>query len=378
MPPVVAILVTAFLFYLLIPAIGAFAVRSRWRRFRRTLVEASTWPNASLEAARRTEPGRCRFLGTLAGLQGDDAIWLRGERLSVTVEMESSEIYLLPPSEGEVSDEPPRHLRWRQVTSLTEGTRFFAAGRLSLRDGRATITGDRTDPVIVVVYDGPTRTLLRRGTWSARQRNEYWNRWTPAALAAGVVALATIGYVLIRAPLDRIAALLAVSLAAFPILPFLPPGVVFFFVFRLLWRRGRLLRAYRDILRLPLRHLHDASGHGTLPEGQAYALRPISPESAQRYGPDTVVLDDPLRRAGANDSEAKWTVCGQIDPDSELLAVPSDPISERMIIGGDPARLSERCQRGARRLELLSAAVVGIALTGNLYLVFWLLLLLTR
>jgi len=262
------------------------------------------------------------------------------------------------------------------MTSLTEGTRIFVAGRLAVRDGRINLVGTAAEPVLVVVYDGAARTVLRRGIWSARQRNEYWNRFSPASLAAGMVALTTIGYVLMRSSMDRIAAVLSVSLAVFPVLPLLPPGVALFFVFRVLWRRGRLLRAYRDVIRLPLRHLGDGERVGSLPEGQPYALRYVDREAAAGYREHGVTITDPLDRGEREVSVV--AVCGQYQTAEEPLQVPDDPMSELVVIDGDPAALAHRCERGARRLELLSALAAAVALIGNLYLVFWLLLLATR
>ena len=36
-----------------------------------------------------------------------------------------------------------------------------------------------------------------------------------------------------------------------PIAPFLPPAVGFYYLYRKYWMRGRVLRAQRDIIRLP-------------------------------------------------------------------------------------------------------------------------------
>lgn len=383
MPPLIAVLLTATLFYAIIPGIGAFAVRSTWRRFRRKLVEASTRPMVSLDAVRSDVPrGEVagdvfRFIGVLEGLQGDDHIWLRGRKLSVLVDMHDADIYLLPPADQDLTDEPPRHVKWQQMTSLTEGTRVFVAGRPVLSDGRVRIERTETDRVLVVVYDGDARTVLRRGIWSARQRNEYWNRFTPASLAAGLVALTTIGYVLIRSSADRFAALLALSFAASPLLPLLPPGVALFFVFRVLWHRGRLLRAYRDIIRLPLRHVDDGEERGRLPEGQPYVVRRLSPTEAAEYRRNALEITNPLHRGTGE--VAVVAVCGQASADGgDAVAVPDDPMSELVVVDGDPSNLARRCEQQAQQLELLSMAALSVGLVGNLYLVFWLLTVVFR
>jgi hypothetical protein len=263
MPPIVAIFLIALIFFVGIPGIGAFSVRSKWRRFRRRVSEASLRPLFTYRVMRnmhdRTDSGEThRFFGALEAIQSDMALWLRGGDVTVAADMSNSDIYVLPRYTGELPDEPPVRTTWARLGSLTEGAKVFVAGRIRMEGTHAVIWGDASEPLLVVLYDGSERDLLRRCIWSGRQLNEYWNQLTPGSLAGGMLALITIAYVLLRSPAGRLPAITSLTLASGPLLPLLPPGVGLFFLYRWSWRRGRILRAHRDILRVPLRHLAEA------------------------------------------------------------------------------------------------------------------------
>jgi hypothetical protein len=61
-----------------------------------------------------------------------------------------------------------------------------------------------------------------------------------------------------------------------PLLIFIPPGILLFFLFRRLWKRGRILRAERDLLQLPLRYFDSVQDRNTvespLPDGETFAM----------------------------------------------------------------------------------------------------------
>jgi len=308
--------------------------------------------------------GAHRFFGTLEAIQSDRDLWLRGGSVTVAANMTHSDIYVLPQDSGDLPDEPPVRTNWARLGTLTEGTKVFVSGRLRAEGSHAVMYGDDDDPLLVVLYDGPDRTLLRRSIWSGRQLNEYWNQLTPAALAGGTLALITMAYVLLRASAGRLPAIAGLTMASIPLIPLLPPGVAFFFLYRWSWRRGRFLRAHRDILRLPLRYFADGAHSGVLPDGEPYEVRSVDPDRAvalERLGAHYV--EPPVRsEAGA------YAVFGR--PDGDDLAVPSDPMIEMVVIPGDPVELSERCQRQARAYELASAGLFGLALLLNAGVVF--------
>jgi hypothetical protein len=316
---------------------------------------------ASHDADPRDSSGtEFRFFGSLEAIQHDMALWLRGGDVTVAADMTHSEIYILPPAEGGFPDEPPNRTTWSRVGSLTEGTRVFVAGPVLREGNRSLMRGTSEKPLLVVFYDGSERDLLRRCIWSGRQLNEYWNPLTPGSLAGGTLALIITAYVLLRVPGARFAAMLSLTLASLPLLPLLPPGVAFFFAYRWSWRRGRYLRAHRDVLRLPLRHLADRESEGVLPDGHLYGFRRVSPPEARSL----VELGGTVIRPPLSISETEYTAFGR--PGEDGLEMPTDPMTELQIIPGDPQALSTRCQRLARRFELGSAAILGTGLLLNL------------
>ena len=369
MPPIASIILIALVFFVGIPGIGAFSVRRQWRRFRRRVAQASLWPLFTYRVVRKIHDHGVsgetyRFFGALEAIQSDQALWLRGGDVTVAADMSSSEIYVLPRDTGELPDEPPVRTTWARLGSLTEGAKVFAAGRVRTEGTHAVLWGDASDPLLVVLYDGSERDLLRRCIWSGRQLNEYWNQLTPGALAGGTLALITIAYVLLRSPAGRLPAIASLTLSSIPLLPLLPPGVAFFFIYRWSWRRGRILRAHRDILRVPLRHLEEAGGPGVLPDGEPYELRYLTQDEAKALEEiGGQAIRPPVR---LNDS--RYAAFGH--PGGAGLETPPDPMTEIAIIPGDPSELSRRCQRQARAYELASAALLGTTLLINLATVF--------
>ncbi len=246
----------------MIPGIGAFAVRKQWRVFRRQVLTRASFPVLSYKGVREQEGSReqtigsYQFFGALEAIEDDDIIWLRNGTLSVAVEMREVRLYMLPTKDfgvtvdgagGQLPDRTPSVLRWHRMTSLTEGSKIFVAGTVVRRAGRAVFLAGRGDPLLVVMYDGPDETVVRRAIWCGRQRNEYWNQLTPLSLAGGILTLTVLAYLAIRPPLDTFSAVLASVGALLPVLPLAPPGVALFFVYRHLWKEGRYRRARRDL-----------------------------------------------------------------------------------------------------------------------------------
>lgn len=248
---------SAVLFYLLIPAIGAFRVRHRWRVFRASLIRSIALPRLDGDSIRRIlDNGGVAddywFLGRLESVGKGDVVWLEREGVSVGLDLGNTPVVLLPtPAQvgGELPDETPQIVYWHEIAALVEGTRFFVSGRVRTTDGTVCFSGHDDRHPFVIVYDGPDDTLVARALWTGRQRNEYWNHLTPGSLVGGFLALLLLA--IIALDVSRLISLIALVLATVPILPLLPPGVVGFFVYRRIWRRARRVRARRDLIGLP-------------------------------------------------------------------------------------------------------------------------------
>lgn len=389
----IGIALIAALFYLIIPGIGAFLVRSKWRGFRRNIIAGSLLPIAEYEEVSRKPSGligHFRFLGSLEAIQGDDTVWVRSGNLSVSAELANTYVYLLPSlsyteqegayerNEEALPDEMPRRVSWNRIFSLPEGTHMFLSGSLFSERGGCVFRSDNRYPLTVVIYDGEPDTILRRSIWAGRQRNEYWNQFTPASLIAGSVALLVVGYNLIRTALAHPQALIALCLSMSPILPFLPPGVLLFFLYRSLWRRGRFFRAERDLIRLPLRYFGEvtpASQEGiALPSGERYSFSVYNDRAEAFYAMEggklrTVSLLSDTR------SIREWYVFGSRESrdGSAVFAKSSDPMVELLLIPGNPAELSARCVRRARVREVLAGVTFAVCFLINATALFALL-----
>lgn len=359
--PLAAILLAGLVFFVVVPGIGAFGVRHRWRRFRRRVVEASLLRHASYATVhgRGRAEGPVRFLGTLEGIQGEHLMWVRGNDITLAVDMSRSDVYLVAQHETERPEAPPARTSWSRLGSLPEGVKVLVSGELVSTGSHPTVRPPANEPLLAVFYDGPERTLVRRCVWSGRQLNEYWNSVTPGSLAAGTFILIIVAYLLLRQPLSVSFARLAVGLASAPVLPLLPPGVALFYLYRRAWRRGRIMRAHRDVLLLPLRYFADEEPCADLPSGELVCRRGVSgehlPHGVSRV--ETPIEPRPTR----------YTLFGR--PRGDDLIAPTDPLFEWVAVLGDPIVESARCERRARRLELVSMVVLFAGLFVNFVVV---------
>ena len=290
---IILVFAVAFLFFGLIPGIGAFFVRSRWRLFRRRIAESSLYPLLNYSDLSRTGDflGRYRVFGQLEAIQGENRIWINNGSFTVEADLRQAKLYFLPsfsagartlPVERlqeEVPDEQPTLVSWNKIFSLPAGTQIFAAGQLNSEEGRGVFRSQNKDPLLVVMYDGRSNTIVQRAVWGGRQKNEYWNQFTLASLLTGSFCMVLLAYIFLRSSPSSLPVLFALSLALFPISGVLPPGFVLYYLYRFFWKRARMLRAERDLLRLPLRYYPSV---GALQLGSSVACPQVNPTCAAR------------------------------------------------------------------------------------------------
>ncbi|HUX13541.1 MAG TPA: hypothetical protein VMW87_10965 [Spirochaetia bacterium] len=382
-------------FYLIIPGIGAFDVRGRWRRFRRDVLLSSSFRIAEYEQfheattrADGTELGSFRFFGTLEAIQGDDTIWLKNGNVTVAADMTEVRVCLLHPDNESgrplsaenpspsYPDLTPQIISWSRMGTLSEGTRFYVGGHMEVQRGLPTFRRSTGSPLIVVIYEGNDESLLARCIWSGRQRNEYWNQFTPASLLTGAFALLVLSYFYLRSPLLRLPVLFSLSLSAVPVMPLLPPGVALFFLYRYWWRRGRYFRAQRDLVRLPIRYFAEGEFPGTaeLPDGSRYCCR-VVPATAVKSenGEPFLIREVPGLRSGEDESKLYLFGVEKRNADATEVVRPADPMAEHVAYRQEPAKLAAACETEARRLESRSGIAFAVGLLVNAYAVFLLL-----
>ncbi len=375
-------LLTAAVFFLLIPGIGVLTSRARWRRFRSGMLEAALNPTANREAVAAVHRGEktvgtFRFFGTLEALQDDDRLWVSDGQNSIEVDMAGGCIYLLPeglaPSPAQSDPRAnfetllytlssPEIAPWKHMTSLTEGTQVFVSGQLESEKGMPVFRGTRRDDPLVILYDGNRGDLLARAIWFGRERNEYWNALTPPSLIAGMFVLVIIAVQAFAAPGAFATAILTLGLAAVPLLPLLPPGVVGFFLYRKLWMKGRAKRAWRDLLKLSLIFTtpsESGDSHTVLPDGERYVMRPVPREEVQKYVERGAIF----RTDSAAARESTWIVAGA-EKEGRIVQ-PEDPMAELAVLPFYPERRSRRSAVEAYLWEFVALVILAAGMLLN-------------
>jgi hypothetical protein len=356
--PVYAAIAAAIVFYLLIPIAGAFALRGQWRRFRLRIGRLGIVPRlryrdlAQAESEGRTQVGRFRLQGTIEAIEGADKVWVRGRGVSALVDLSRAPLYVLAPAEVDASAEPGtiERLKWRSVSSLVEGTNILVAGILVLEAGRPVFVDDPDEALVAVCHDGGKERLVSRLIAGGRAPNEYWNYLTRISMALGLVASSGI-LLLFRTSIFSTLRSLMFLAGLSPVLPFAPPGLAFFLLYRKFWRRALASRTARDLLRLPL---HYSEGSGT----EEYLRRTLARDEPPPEGATRIRLPG----SGGNEPPQALTLFSPANTE--------DPLAETFVIEGDPEAQARRAERDAFFFAAASGFSLGLAVIVNFALAF--------
>lgn len=377
----------AFIFYGLIPGIGAFTARAQWRNFRKRIIEVSLFPFVNYSDFSKEDKfaGNYRVFGNLEAIQGKNQIWIDNGSFTVEVDLEGVTIYLLPSysfqnrampfekPEETLPDEEPKSVLWKRIFSLPAGTKIFVGGPLFCEQGRGVFRSKPKEPLVVVIYDGDKKTILLRSIWAGRQKNEYWNRYTLASLLTGSLSLLLTAYIFLRTPILRLPSLFALTLSTFPIAALLPPGVLFYFLYNYYWKRARILRAERDLLRLPIRYFKNGSDESLkdrgiirLPTGEPYMV-------THRTGPliegDLIIRGSSLVKKPESQKGNYYIFGAYSRSVNEIISEPEDPMAELVLIMGNPVKLAQGCSSKAKVFELISALLIFSGISINLFII---------
>ncbi len=355
----------ALLFFLMLPVLGGFIIRRSWRRFRARFEELRLAPLLDYRSARQAvSDGReFRFFGGFESVTDDKTLWVRNELCTAAIDIKDAHIYLLPLESGARDvDASPAKIGWDQVSALSEGAGVFIGGQVKFYGGTVRFVSSKNKPLLIILYDGSERSMLTRTVQVGRQKNEFWNPLTPVSLAAGIFVELFLALFYVYRPLYSLAFTAAMIAASIPLLPLLPPGVFFTTLYRNLWERGRYLRACRDLVRLPLRHLPLDAESGLLPDGSAYGYVPLasSPPPEASFVP-SLPPEAETKKLVKSDGTARWY--GALG--SGFPRMPKDPTAVFAIIDGDPLSLAKRYVLKARSYELAAGLVFCLGLTIN-------------
>jgi hypothetical protein len=402
----------ATLFYAAFPAIGAFLVRGQWRSFRKTVTAVSHFPTASPTAIGRERTGAIgyyRFFGSLEAIQGEDRIWITNGRFSVAADLRGVRVYLIPDSDGQGEDGKGAHgsgeaglksVPWSRIFSLPEGTPVFLAGAFFAEEGRGVFRDHGRVRLLVVIHDCPRESIVRKAIGSGRQRNEYINAFTLPSVAIGALLLILLAFSLLSAPESRLVALIALTAGLAPVSPFLPPGFPLYFAYRSYWKKARLMRAQRDVVRLPLRYFPPVDGQRArramlLPDMEPYVMikgfRDEDNENAILSEGMRIDLPADIRRIDWELPSTRWTrQAGGVSRecvvfaayrekgDEIVLQKPEDPMAEQVLVPGDPEAVSRASDRAAAAFTVISGLFIFVNVAVNLPLLFLLLSLVIR
>ena len=360
--PVYAALCAALIFYLLIPIVGAFMLRSQWRRFRERILRLKLAPRLRYRHLARAldegkkEVGRFRLRGTIDAIEGTDKVWVRGKEASALVDLSRAPLYVLAPAEESAGAEAGsiERLKWNSVSSLVEGTSVFVAGLLVIEEGRPVFVDRSDEALIAVCHEDDEKKLTSRLIAGGRAPNEYWNYPTRISLALGLVAISGILLAYRSSPFSTVRSLIFLA-GAGPVLPLAPPGLVFFFAYRRLWRKALASRTARDLLRLPLR----LSEKGE--DGIAYQRKALDPGEAPPEGATRIAL---LSSAKALESRRDRAATLFLPPDQ------SEPEEESFVVEGDPEAMAQRAERQAFFYAAASGLAFGLAIVINFIVAF--------
>ena len=250
------------------------------------------------------EGGVFRFTGEIESITDTHTLWVKGKDLTLPVSLEPQSesitespqnqkkidgysppektiCYLLPKHEEAGEPDAPEQIRWNRVSTLSEGIKVFVGGQLKMMNNRFIFTSTKEKPLTVIFYSCPDNRLANGIIRAARTRNEYWNSITPISIAVGALCLIYIAASYLGRPAYLLTLISAFAAVFIPVLPFLPPGLIFTALYRRFTWYARKQRVNRDLAnykRLSDDSVnHDSAAHKQS-EAKRYAIKAYSME----------------------------------------------------------------------------------------------------
>lgn len=368
--------------YGLIPMVGAFFNHRSWRNFRQRFNELRLKPFLDYTAYQTTEEGLFRFIGGFESTDGH-TLWIRSTKLTVPVAIAGAQTYIFPMPKGETApdtfypdEEAPERIRWDRVSTLTEGARVFIGGLLRPLDNRMTFVSTKENPLLVIFYDGPERSLTNGVVRAGQRQNEYWNRLTPYSLTLGAFSLIIMVFSFLPRPAFRLTSITAFIALFIPFYPFLPPGMIFTMLYRRLRRQAGIYQFCRDLVRLPLGYFSPGERTTKLPDGESYGYVSCTVLPTDEKAVPLLIPEEPLRK-GRN-----WYVFGSLngEPQTEdteglradrehLPGKPQDFFAPWGAIPGEPETLAKGYTVRGRILEISAWITFLVGLVVNIFFI---------
>jgi hypothetical protein len=283
--------------------------------------------------------------------------------------------------DGEGIPEPPEQVRWNNVSTLSEGIKVFIGGQIKMQDNRLSFVSTKERPLTVIFYNCPDSALTNEIIRCARTRNEYWNTITPVSIVIGALALVCIAVYFLNRPAYRLTIITALAAVFLPILPMFPPGLLLTLLYRRITWHARKLRAYWDLVRLPMRYLKNGEESALLSTGEKYGFIKIkSPSQAAENTPFLIPED-------TKEENPDWHFFGVLPPEpsdenneSKEIPLPknssTDPFVSYGLLHGQPKRLASIFALRAYSLEVLAWFLLLSGIAINVAFIFVILSLL--
>ena len=374
------VILLAIFWYGAIPVVGAFIERNKWRSFRRRFGELRRKPHLDYANLVANEGGEYRFHGVLESVSANGILWIRSDGLTVQADIRKARTYVFPNTGGEENPavydpglEAPEKISWDRISGLTGEVKVFVGGLLIKKEGRHIFASGPETPLMVIFYEGSEKALSVRTVRAGRHRNEYFNFLTPYAFILGAFSQILIAITYLSRPVYR-STLISALIAFFtPILPWIPPGILFTIIYRRLWFEARICRVYRDLARLPLAYFSASNtAAGIIATGKFAAdsgtINPKAEPKVQLPNGETFVIrsfenlpstsnEKPLSffiPANQKHRGDKWYVFGTLPNEGTFPTEPADSFAVPGILPGDPELLAKRYTRKAYFLEIVS------------------------
>ena len=266
--------------YGFLPMLGAVSNRYKWRKFRKRFIELGLSPLLDYRKYHQHENDgeNFHFSGEIESITDGFTLWVRGKDLTIPVSLEKTKCFLLPRNNDDEIPEAPEQIRWNRVSTLNEGVKVYISGCVKLKNNRLNFISTKDNPLIIIFYNCPESELPEKIIISARTHNEYWNSLTPVSIGTGTLSLVYFAASFLNRPAFRVTVISALVAIFIPILPFIPPGLLFTNLFRRISWNARKLRAYRDLARFNLLTL-GADKENNKNHVRSYAIRAYALET---------------------------------------------------------------------------------------------------
>jgi len=311
--------------------------------------------------------GIFRFTGEIESITDGRILWVKGEDLTIPVSLEKIKCFLLPKNEGNETPEAPEQIRWNRVSTLTEGVKVYIGGQIKMQNNRLNFISTKENPLIVIFYNCSETELTGEIIRCARTYNEYWNVFTPVSLTIGTLSLIYIAASFLNRPAFRITVIYALVAVFIPILPVIPPGLLFTALHSRMRWYSRKFRTYWELARLPLRYLKPGEDSAVLTTGETYGFVKLNslPVNAGKEEAPFLIPEGFMEKV-----KNELFFFGITDLNGGLPAVSKDKFASYGILPANPALLTRRYAVKAYIADILAWLVLFLGILINIIFIF--------